>query len=557
MTAPIPRARLIRFANLVAEAKRREARKLQSQRGYYDDSGILQGGLMAFIRHFWHVLEPDRDLVEGWPLYAMIYHLEAVTFGETIRLLINIFPGAMKSLTVNVFWPAWEWGPQNMPSMRTVAFSYASSLTERDNGKFRDLLISIDYQSLWGHVFKVRTLGVTKIENNKTGWKLASSIGGVGTGERGDRVVLDDPHSVKEAESDKVRTDTVTWFVETMSNRMNENESAIVVIMQRVHESDVSGEIISNPEMGYAHLMIPWEYDETRHCATDIGWEDPRTEEGEAAWPERFSKEFLLPFKMRDFMWASQYMQSPEPRGGAIFKRDDWQIWENEKNETPPFDFIVGSLDTNYGEKETNAFNALTIWGVWTVGGNPKVMLLYGWRGKLPLHGDAPERQQGESLTAYKDRTRHLWGLVETVEYHCTRCKIHRLLIEDKTRGKSVADELQRLYKQKQWGVQLIPANASGGDKVARAWSVQHLWADGMVYKPVEWNSNTDYKFVDLVVSEMAVFPKGVSMDATDTATQAMRFLRDNGLLLRKEEAEYERYEASKFRKRPTALYPG
>src|SRR5882672_7863046 len=144
MTAPIPRERLERFGRLVAEVKKRQARAAQSQRG----------GLIEFVRYFWHVLEPERELIEGWPLLAMCLHLESVTFGDTNRLLINIFPGAMKSLLVNCFWPSWEWGAMGMPSMRTVAFSYAASLTERDNGKFRDLILSKEYQYLWGHVFK-------------------------------------------------------------------------------------------------------------------------------------------------------------------------------------------------------------------------------------------------------------------------------------------------------------------------------------------------------------------------------------------------------------------
>jgi hypothetical protein len=53
-----------------------------------------RGSLLPFVRHFWHVLEPPkRDLVEGWPLEAICEHLEAITFGELKRLLINVPPG--------------------------------------------------------------------------------------------------------------------------------------------------------------------------------------------------------------------------------------------------------------------------------------------------------------------------------------------------------------------------------------------------------------------------------------------------------------------------------
>ena len=48
-------------------------------------------------------------------------------FGKITRLLINVPPGSMKSLMVNVFFPAWEWGPMGMPHLRYVSFSYSSA----------------------------------------------------------------------------------------------------------------------------------------------------------------------------------------------------------------------------------------------------------------------------------------------------------------------------------------------------------------------------------------------------------------------------------------------
>src|SRR5262249_15858916 len=71
-------------------------RRRRSRRGWYDKNGVRQGGLMAFIRYYWKVLEPGTDLVEGWALWAIVEHLEAVTFGEITRLLMNVPPGFMK-----------------------------------------------------------------------------------------------------------------------------------------------------------------------------------------------------------------------------------------------------------------------------------------------------------------------------------------------------------------------------------------------------------------------------------------------------------------------------
>jgi hypothetical protein len=104
------------------------------------------------------------------------------------------------------------------------------------------LIQSPAYQQLWGDRFQMVKTGERRIENNQTGFKMATSVGGVSTGERGDRVILDDPHNVIKAESDLEREKTVRFVRESMSNRLNDEQSAIVVIMQRLHEGDVSGE---------------------------------------------------------------------------------------------------------------------------------------------------------------------------------------------------------------------------------------------------------------------------------------------------------------------------
>jgi hypothetical protein len=143
-------------------------------------------------------------------LEAICLHLEAITFGDipSNRLLMNVPPGFMKSLLVNVFWPAWEWGPCDMPHMSYISFSYSDEITTRDNNKMVRLITSPAYQQLWGDRFKMTKTGERRLENDQTGFKLATSVGGVSTGERGDRVLLDDPHNVIKAESDTEREKT-------------------------------------------------------------------------------------------------------------------------------------------------------------------------------------------------------------------------------------------------------------------------------------------------------------------------------------------------------------
>jgi len=462
--------------------------------------------LKGFIGEAWHILEPAKPMVTGWALDAVCEHFEAITNGDINRLLVNVPPGFMKSLVANVFWPAWEW--VQFPHLRHISFSYASILTHRDNGRFRDLLMSPWYQGIFGDRFLLKKIGEERVTNNHMGWKFASSVGGVGTGERGDRVVLDDPHNVKEAESDTVRKETVRWVREGMSNRLNDmDESAIAVIMQRVHEDDVSGALIELG--GYEHLMIPMEWDGRRYH-TSIGWTDPRDTDGELAWPQRFSRRVVEDFKttLGPYGFAGQYQQAPTPRGGGIFKREWWQLWGNPDDpddpqfkKFPACEYIIGSLDTAYTQKTENDFSAMTVWGVYYDRYDmPKAILMNAWRDRLALH-----------------------DLVERTAATSRRFKIDRLLIESKAAGISVSQELQRLHAAEGYGLQLV--DPKGGDKTARAYAIQHLFAAEMIYAP-------DRDWADMVITEMSSFPRAPHDDLVDSVTQALKHLRDAGLLI-------------------------
>ncbi len=299
------------------------------------DKANAEEKLLDYIRLLWPVLEPGRTFVEGWAVEAICDHLEAVSNGEIRKLLINVPPGCMKSLTTNVFWPSWEWGPRNRPDLRYVSASYSEALTVRDNRRCRQLIQSAEYQMLWGSHFKLMSDQNAKIryDNDARGYKIATSVGGLGTGERGDRFVIDDPHNVIDGESDVKRDTVLQWFTEVVPTRINDaGKSAIVVIMQRVHEADVSGLILAS-ELGYEHLMLPMEYEEKRSCVTCIGFEDPRREENELLWPDRFPRDYLdndLKPALRawggTYAEAGQLQQRPAPRGGGMFQKKDFQF---------------------------------------------------------------------------------------------------------------------------------------------------------------------------------------------------------------------------------------
>lgn len=337
-----------------AEIARREASRLREV-GSHEADAVRERckTLMGFVQEFWPVLEPNNRFIDNWHLHAICDHLEAVTDGRITRLLINVPPGSMKSLLVSVFWQAWEWGPMGLSHLRIVTTAFNDGPVERDAAKFLALIQSEKFQALWP--VKLKRDAIKVVENEAMGDRRAVAFGSL-TSQRGNRLVIDDPHSTTTAESDTDRNKTTRQFREGALNRLrDQTHDAIVVIMQRLHTDDMSG-IIIKLKMGFVHLMLPMEFEPERACETCIGFKDPRTVAGELLDPARFPKETWEALKKATTAYAvaGQYQQRPAPREGGIFKRHWFPIID-----AAPADAIrVRGYDLAASETETAAFTA-------------------------------------------------------------------------------------------------------------------------------------------------------------------------------------------------------
>lgn len=301
------------------------------------------------MRHAWRQLEPKATLIWGWHLDAMCEHLEACTAGQINRLLTNIPPGSSKSLIHSVLWQAWEWGPRGRRDLRYLTTSHNDVPVKRDTRKARDLILSPWFRMLWPELVgpngsTLKRAGETSFENWFTGAREGVAFGSL-TSQRGDRLIVDDPHSTETAESDAERDRTTRRFREGALNRLNDLEMSIIdVIMQRLHMDDVSGVILQLKELGFVHLMIPMHFEPARRCIVRLGdpppkgkpdmrpifWQDPRKTEGELMDPKRFPAKTVAKLEagMGDYAVAGQHQQRPAPREGGFFKVDRIEIIE-------------------------------------------------------------------------------------------------------------------------------------------------------------------------------------------------------------------------------------
>jgi len=281
--------------------------------------------LYGFVQQAWHVLEPGTEFVGGWHIEAICKHLEAVSCGKIKRLTINVPPGCMKSLLASVMWEAWEWGPFGRPDLRYLTTSYNEGYAARDARKMRDLVMSEWYQAHWP--VELTRVGETSFENTSRGGREAKPFGSLTAG-RGNRVVIDDPHSTETAESEADRIRAARIFRESVTSRLNDaRHDAIIVIMHRLHPKDLCG-IIEDFKMPYEKLVLPMEFEIDRRCSTSIGFKDPRKVDGELLFPERFPADVIKRDKVAlgSYAFAGQYQQRPAPREGGMFKRDWFQL---------------------------------------------------------------------------------------------------------------------------------------------------------------------------------------------------------------------------------------
>lgn len=270
----------------------------------------------GFVRAAWHVLEPTTRFIHSWHNDAIADHMEAVHRGEIQRLQINQPPGTMKSLTASVMFPAWEW--TLAPGIRYLTTSYKEDYARRDSRRHRDLVLHEWYQAHWPHVQLARD-NEMDFETTARGGRRAAPFASLTAG-RGNRVIVDDPHSTEQVESDADRERAARIYRESVTSRLNDPvRDAIIVIMHRLHPEDICG-VIETIGVPYVKLVLPMEY--VRSTTITTRWfKDPRTDDGELLCPERVPRETVeaLKIELGPHAYDTQCMQMPRAREGSYF----------------------------------------------------------------------------------------------------------------------------------------------------------------------------------------------------------------------------------------------
>lgn len=279
----------------------------------------LLSSLRDFVEYFWTVVEPDQKLSWNWHLDELCDALDRQERGDAdyAKLVFNVPPGTMKSLLL-LFRRARLWARN--PSLRFLLASYGSHLSERDNTKLRTLVQSAKYRALFPHVVLVKD-SVQRLDTTAGGWSIATSVGGVGTGEHPNYVDIDDPITEQQSRSKADRESANTWIDRTLSTRGVVLDVRVTLIMQRLHEEDPAGHV--RKKGGWKFIVFRMRFDPAKPEPRDR-----RTKKNELLWPSLFTPKKVhdLEIALGPYGTAGQLQQEPAPEGGGFFKREYFTI---------------------------------------------------------------------------------------------------------------------------------------------------------------------------------------------------------------------------------------
>ena len=452
----------------------------------------LQTNLLFFFRYFFKKRYGYKANIAPHHIEICKY-LQKVAKGEILRLIINIPPRYGKTDIAVISFMAWSIA--NNAQSKFIHLSYSDDLALDNSSQVKEIIEMEEFQELFEVELRKDAKSKKKWYTSKKGGIYATGAGGQVTGfgagtskgeealpndmfndsniEFGGAIIIDDPLKPDDAHSDTTRNKINLRFNNTISSRVNSRKTPIIVIMQRIHENDMSGYLLDGGSgENWTHLKI---------AAQD--------ENDDAIWPFKHTTEELLTIKKgSSYTYAGQYMQEPSPDGGGLFK-DEWFRWWQY---LPKLSHKFITVDTAQKTKEQNDYTVMECWGVCKEKGD--LYLLDMYRGKL----EAPDLRK---------KAREFYNKHRHQSIHDDR--LRHMYIEDKSSGSSLIQDLKR----ENFSIRAVQRNT---DKVSRANDTSPYIEQGRVYL------NKNVPHIDDLSSEARGFPNAKNDDTLDPMMDAI-----------------------------------
>jgi predicted phage terminase large subunit-like protein len=387
----------------------------------------------------------------------------------------------------SVAFPAWCLGHD--PSAQILCVSYAQDLADKLSRDCRHILASDWYRGVFATRLSPQRAAMPEFDTTAQGCRLATSVGGVLTGRGADIIIIDDPLKPEEALSQAQRQAANEWYDHTLYSRLNDKlRGAIVLIMHRLHEDDLTGHVLAQEAWDVVRFPAIAEDHETQLLDTVLEPQYFARRRGEALHPEREPLAVLAHIRrtIGEYNFAGQYQQAPAPLGGGLVKAAWFRRYGPD--ELPPrFERIVQSWDTANKATELSDFSVCTSWGV----AGKNLYLLDVLRRRM----EYPE-------------------LKRAVREHCERFDPAVVLIEDKASGTQLIQELIAD------GLHAVTRYRPQSDKVMRMHAQTAMIENGFVHLPEKAPWLAPY------LHELTAFPNGKHDDQVDSTAQLLDWFK-------------------------------
>jgi predicted phage terminase large subunit-like protein len=467
----------------------------------------------GFFTRAWKHLQPATPLIENWHMKYLCEivqkEAERIARGEskTIDYIINVPPRSLKSSIFAMFLVAWVWS--RFPAQKFLTASYSGDLALEHAVQSRRLIQTPWYQDMFGDRFSLTGDQNVKsyFENDHSGYRISTSVGGSGTGRGGDWTIIDDPLSADEAESEVLRKRAVDWFRQTIYSRLNDQRTGVrIIVMQRLHEEDLTGYLLANHAKDWELICLPAE------ISDNVTPKSLRSRYVSGVlFPARLGKVLLDDMRgaMGAYEFAGQYQQRPSPQEGGIFKRHHWKFWQPKGARLPSVPVTVG--DQFYT--------------------CPVVDLPDDFEDEV-ISWDCAFKDKKSSdyvaggVVGMLDEEMFLIDLdMSKKDFVATSAAVLRMsqkypeasasLVEDAANGPAVVNDLAKVVPG------LVAVSVVGESKYSRAQPLSRRQQAGQVYLP----HPSLAPWVGVIIDQFAAFPNAAYDDAVDMFSQANKHL--------------------------------
>lgn len=445
-------------------------------------NAVLRSEFNSFVYRCMLMLNPGAPFMPNWHIDAIAYQLQRVIDGEITRLIINLAPRYLKSLTVSVIFPAFLLG--HNPRRKIFGISYGTELSAKHAADCRAIMESAFYRRAFSNM-RISRAAESDVYTTQRGFRKATSVNAALTGLGGDTFIIDDPQKPVDAQSETLRNGMTQWFSNTLRSRLDNKETGtIIVVMQRVHLQDLTGYLTENSDE-WTVLSLPAIAEVDEQIAVGPGKYYHRRA-GEALHPGYESLATLerLRNEVGSEIFAAQYQQAPVPPGGAMIRKQ-WLRYYDVAPERTYRTKVIQSWDTAAKNGAQNDWSVCTTWLLH----EKHFYLLDVTRGRY----EYPR-------------------LRETAAALADRFKPSVIMIEDASTGIALAQELRQADT---YAVRPIPVER---DKVGRLYVQQAKFEAGLVLFP------KGARFLPELETELLTFPQGKTDDQVDSISQALAY---------------------------------